>query len=417
MRAMMKDNDTMAFPKRINRLFYQIILVTFSLLLALTFSAAQAAQTKVEDLPKEAIKAMYLAQQALQGKKYDEAVTALTEYMKMAKEAIPLSAYQMLGYAWYEKGKPEKTRQVYEKAHQSFPDNPEMLQNYTILTYETGRLNEAAKLFEKLYVLKGKVDKKLLYQASGIYYQAENFKEAKRILTQLLTFKGEPDPRWYEDMIAICLELKEWNQGEKWVRIYLEKRPGQAKYWRLLAQMRLDREEYKSAVSALEITYRLEGGKQTEWAELGDLYMYLNAPLMAIRCMETAYGNNIPHKQKIKIAQIYARTQRFDKGIEYLDAAYKAKPSAQLLFEKGRMLYDAMEYKKAIAVLEACSKMDPKFGQAYILAGFSAWNINDFAKARSSFAGASTLPKFREQANDAVLVLDDLMTAMSEKAN
>ncbi len=82
----MKDNDTMAFPKRINRLFYQIILVTFSLLLALTFSAAQAAQTKVEDLPKEAIKAMYLAQQALQGKKYDEAVTALTEYMKMAKE-------------------------------------------------------------------------------------------------------------------------------------------------------------------------------------------------------------------------------------------------------------------------------------------------------------------------------------------
>ena len=137
---------------------------------------------------------------------------------------------------------------------------------------------------------------------------------------------------------------------------------------------------------------------------------------MAIRCLKTAYGENIPHKQKIKIAKIYARTQRFEKGIEYLDAAYKAKPSAQLLFEKGRMLYDAMEYKKAITALEQCIKMDPEFGQAYILAGFSAWNISDFKKARSSFAGASTLPKFRTQANDAVTVLDDLMAAMSEKA-
>jgi len=76
-----------------------------------------------------------------------------------------------------------------------------------------------------------------------------------------------------------------------------------------------------------------------------------------------------------------------------------------------------MQYEDAIAALKACTKMDPKFGDAYILAGFSAWNINEFAKARTSFAGASTLPKFSAQANDAVLVLDDLMAAMSEKAN
>ena len=374
------------------------------------------AKTKVEDLPKEAIKAMYLAQQALQDKKFDEAISALSEYMKTAQEAIPLQAYQMLGYAWYEKKEPEQTRKVYEKAHKEYPKNAEMLQNYTILTYETGNLLKAGQLFEKLYRLKGSKDKKILYQASGIYYQSENFKEARRVLKELLTSKGEPEPRWYEDMIAICIELKEWKHAEKWAKTFLEKNPAQAKYWRLLAQMRLDREEYKNAVSALEIAYRLKKAQSTEWAELGDLYMYLNAPLMAIRCLETAYGNNIPHKQKIKIARIYARTQRFEKGIKYLNEAYKAKPDPQLLFEKGRMLYDAMEYKKAITTLEECTKMAPKFGQAYILAGFAAWNMNDFKKARSSFAGASTLPKFRTQANDAVTVLDDLMAAMSEKA-
>ncbi len=399
-----------------NKITKKILCYTIftAFILSLMIPCVQA-KTKVEDLPKEAIKAMYLAQQALQDKKFDDAITALTEYMKVAIKAIPLQAYQMLGYAWYEKKEPEQTRKVYEKAHKAYPKNPEMLQNYTILTYETGNLLKAGQLFEKLYRLKGSTDKKILYQASGIYYQSENFKEARRVLKELLSSKN-PEPRWYEDMIAICIELKEWNHAEKWAKTFLEKNPAQAKYWRLLAQMRLDREEYRSAVSALEIAYRLKKAQSSEWAELGDLYMYLNAPLMAIRCLETAYGKNIPHKQKIKIARIYARTLRFDKGIKYLNEAYKAKPDPQLLFEKGRMLYDAMEYKKAIATLEQCTQKDPKFGQAYILAGFAAWNINDFKKARSCFAGASTLPKFRTQANDAVTVLDDLMAAMSEKA-
>jgi len=408
----MKDNITMTFYKTKKILHHSLLI---SLFLALIIPCVQA-KTKVEDLPKEAIKAMYLAQQALQDKKFNNAITALTEYMKVAQEAIPLQAYQMLGYAWYEKKEPEQTRKVYEKAHKAYPTNAEMLQNYTILTYETGNLLKAGQLFEKLYRLKGSKDKKILYQASGIYYQSENFKEARRVLKELLTSKGKPEHRWYDDMIAICIELKDWKHAEKWAKIFLDKQPGQAKYWRLLAQMRLDREEYKSAVSALEIAYRLKKAQSSEWAELGDLYMYLNAPLMAIRCLKTAYGKDIPHKQKIKIARIYARTQRFDKGIEYLNKAYKAKPDPQLLFEKGRMLYDAMEYKKAIAALEECTQKDPKFGQAYILAGFAAWNMNDFVKARSSFAGASTLPKFRTQANDAVTVLDDLMAAMSEKA-
>ncbi len=413
---MIKNNITKVYYNNLPGLFCQGLFILVFLLIVFS-PTVRAADTKAEDLPKEAVKALYLGQQALQEKNYKETIRVLTGYMAQATKPIPLPAFQMLGYAWYELGNPEQTREVYEKAHQTFPNNPEMLQNYTILTYETGRLNEAAKLFEKLYVLKGRSEKKLLYQASGIYYQAENLKEAKRILTQLLTLKGKPESRWYEDIIAICIELEEWRQAEKWAKIFLKIKPGQARYWRLLAQMRLDREEYRSAASALEIAYRLEGGKNNEWVELADLYMYLNAPLMAARCLKAGYGKDIPYEQKIKIAQIYARTQRFDKGVAYLDAAIKTKPSAQLLFDKGRMLYDAMAYEKAISALEACTKMDPKFGQAYILAGFAAWNMNNFQKARSAFARASTLPEQREQANDAVLVLDDLMAAMSEKTN
>lgn len=377
-------------------------------------TAFGAEEANVKNLPKEAIKALYLGQQALQQKNYDEAAKVLGEYMAAATEPIPLVAYQLLGHAWYQGGDKEKARQVYEEASKAFPKSAEMLQNYTILTYEAGRYNEAAGLFEKLYRLKGSADRKLLYQAAGIYFQAENLKDAKRVLTELLTSKGEPNSKWYEDMIALCIEQSQWKEAENWARVFLARKPAQPRYWRLLAQVRLDRQEYKEAAAALEIAYRLENAKPGEWQELADLYLYLNAPLMAVRCMQAAYGKKIPAEKEAKIAGIYARTLRFDQAINYLDEAFKKSPSADLLYQKGRMLYDAMRYEEAIAVLKQCSDLDPGFGQAYILAGFAAWNIQAWAKARTAFVGASTLPKFRDQANDAISVLDDLMAQMSE---
>ena len=392
--------------------YIKISLWTFlTLLFCVTANAKEA---KVADLPKEAIKAMYIAQQALQEKNYNQAIKALETYMAAASQPVPLPAFQMLGYAWYEKNEPEKTRQVYEKAHQAFPDNAEMLQNYTILTYETGNLKKAGKLFEELYRLKGSNSPEILYQASGVYYQAEQFEDAKRVLAQLLTSKAPKEPKWYEDMIAVCVALNDRPGIEKWVKVYLEKDPSQSRYWRLLAQTHLDRDEYALAASSLEIAYRLENAKPNEWKELSDLYMYLNAPFMVIRCLKKAFDNNIPEEQKIRIAGLYAKTQRFDEAISWLDAAYRETPSPRLLFEKGRILYDAGRYKEAIQQFDACTKADKKMGDAFILAGFAAWNMQAFEKARSFFAQATSLPKYREQANDAVVVLDDLMAAISK---
>jgi len=402
----MNMNQMASLKKKTGRC---LVGLAFCVVIVSLFSSATAAATKITDLPKESIKALYLGQQALQEENYDEAIKVLTEYMAQAKEPIPLPAYQMLGHAYYQKQDPENACKAFEAAHNAFPQNPEMLQNYAILTYETGRFVAAARLFEKLYALKGKSEKKILYQAAGMYFQAEKLQEAKRVLNELLTSEGEPNPKWYEDMIALCVDLEQWNDAEKWAKEFLERQPERSEYWRLLAQMRLDREEYKPAASALEIAYRLDNPKKSEWLELADLYLYLNAPLMAIRCMEAGYGSEIPYDKQLKIARVYARTRRFDEAIAKVDDAYRKNPTATVLLEKGRLLYDAMRYPDTIEALEACVKIDPKQGEAWVLIGFAAWNLKKWDKARSAFASASTLPKYREQANDAVAVLDDLM--------
>ena len=369
----------------------------------------------IKSLPKESIKPLYLSQQALKEKNYDAAVQVLTQYMAAAQDAIPLPVFQMLGAAYYQNNDKTNAKKTYAEGHNAFPQNPEMLQNYAVLTYETGGFQAAARLFETLYRLRKGTDSNILYQAAGLYFQAEDLENAKRVLGTLLASGGPLDPKWYKDMIALCVEQKSWQDAEKWARKFLEKEPEQSEYWRLMAQIRLDREAYQEGAAALEIAYRLETPKSSEWLELSQLYLYLNAPLMAIRCMESAYSGNLPDKEIIKISSLYARTQRYDKALAYLEKAIEKAPSASFYFEKGRLLYDAMRYKEAVAALNTCTALDPRHGQAYILAGFAAWNLKQWDTSRSHFAKASTLPKCRDQANEAILVLDDLIAAFSEK--
>ena len=71
----MKDKITMTFDNITKKILCYTIFTVF--IFSLMIPCVQA-KTKVEDLPKEAIKAMYLAQQALQDKKFNDAITALT---------------------------------------------------------------------------------------------------------------------------------------------------------------------------------------------------------------------------------------------------------------------------------------------------------------------------------------------------
>ncbi len=374
-----------------------------------------AGTVDITNLPKEAIKPLYQAQQALKEKNYPETIRVLTEYMGGAKETIPLPAFQMLGHAYYQNNDKNNAQKTYAKGHKAFPQNPEILQNYAILAYETGEYQNAGRLFETLYKLKGKADSKILYQAAGLYFQAEDMTNAKRVLGTLLSLGGKLDPKWYEDMIALCVGQKSWKEAEKWATQFLSREPEHPEYWRLLAQIRLDREEYGQGAAALEIAYRLEKPKASELLELSQLYLYLNAPLMAVRCMNQAYNANPPDEEIIKISEIYAKTLRFTDALKYLDQAIEKHPSASLYYEKGELLYNALKYRQAITALNTCTKLDPGFSRAYILKGFSAWNLKQWDASRSFFAKASTFPACSAQANEAVLVLDDLIAALEEK--
>ena len=184
----------------------------------------------------------------------------------------------------------------------------------------------------------------------------------------------------------------------------------------MLSQVRLDKNDLTTGTSDLEIAYRIEVPKrQKSWGNLGELYHYVGAPLMEARCWKEAYKGDDDPKGYIRLAKAYKDALRYDEAVRVLDEGIKKNPnSAEILFEKGLLLYHAARFKDSIEAFKQCVKVDRKRGDAYTYMGFAAWSLKDWDEARTAFANASRIPKYKNQANSAMEALKPLIALRDE---
>jgi len=202
------------------------------------------------------------------------------------------------------------------------------------------------------------------------------------------------------------------DEAEGYVWEFLKMDPLQAEYWQLLAQLRLDSDDYRSAASALEISYVIKKPKRTKaYEDLADLFAYLSAPLKAASSLEDAYHDEKPSEKFMGLVDAYARAQRFNKALKYLNQLIAEKKTGRLLLEKGNLLYNSGKIKEAIAAWDECIDVAPGKGECHILKGFAYWDLLDWENARTTFETALDNEEYQIQAEDAIAVLDDLDSA------
>lgn len=395
-------------------------LMLFLMFVLVPFSMAQVKEReKEEGLTTRARLAIFKAQTAISEDNLDEALIILDEYIATQPPVVPLSVYELIAYIWLEKKDLEQARKYFKIMYNAQPDNPNVLRNYASLTYQTERYAEAALLFEKLYEVEDATKPGgLLPNAAQAYMQAEDLDNYKRVLERLVGLPGEPEAQWYQALIGICMERKEMRDAERYIIDFLRLNPVQAKYWKYLAQIRMDREDWQTATSDLEISHRVEAPKrQSEWMILGDLYTTaVNAPLMGARCYKEANKDNSTEKGYLSISRNYQTAYRYDEALETLDEGIKENPkSTALLLEKGRVLYVARRYRAAVATLKECVKTDPESGDAYFQMGLAAWTFKEWDTARTAFVQAKRLSKrYRSQCDSVIDLLDDLNDEKAE---
>ncbi len=397
-----------------------LILIPALLLTFISFVMAQNKEAnKEEELTTEARLAIFKAQTAMSEEKIDEALAILDKYIATQPSFVPLSVYELIAYIWLEKKDLEQARKYFRMIYDAQPDDPKILKNYASLTFQTKRYKEAASLFEQLYEVEETTKPGgALPHAAQAYMLADDLDSAKRVLERLVALPGEPDSKWYEVLINICLEREETKDAERYILDFLRLNPVQARYWKLLAQIRMKREDWHTATSDLDISHRVEAPKiQSEWMILGDLYTRaVNAPLMGARCYKSAYSDKNDEKGYLTISRIFQRAYRYDEAVKTLDDGIRKNPmSATLLLEKGRILYEARRYEEAVASLKECVKVDPESGDAYFQMGLAAWTIKEWDTARTAFVQAKRLSeRYHSQCDSVIGLLDDLNSEREE---
>lgn len=391
-----------------------LALIAVLITVFMPFGIALEKNNKEEkELTAEARLALFKAKTAISEDKIDEALEILNKYIAKGPSPVPLPVYELIAYIWLEKNDLEQARKYFKIMYSAQPDNPKVLKNYASLTYQTEKYAEAAVLFEQLYEVE-ETEKPggALPNAAQAYMMAEDVENSKRVLKKLTGLPGEPDPRWYEALINICLEREEAEEAEKYIINFLHLNPLQARQWRYLAQIRMDRKEWQTAASDLEISYRVEAPKrQSEWMILGDIYTTtVNAPLMGARCYRTAYKDDAAEKGYLSISRNYRAAYRYNEAVKTLDEGIEKNPNnAVLLLEKGRVLYGARRYEEAVNALKECVKVNPESGDAYFQMGLAAWTAKDWGTARTAFVRAGRLSeKYRPQCDSVIALLDDL---------
>jgi tetratricopeptide (TPR) repeat protein len=150
---------------------------------------------------------------------YDLAITEFEKELEIYKkwESKPRwsLSYIQLGNAYHKMGMYMKERELYRKAEQDFPDDPEIIAHQSVLSFSLGDTVKAKRYIEK-YVTIGKKnsvsDTTIRTDLVWIYNEGGALDKAEAILREALSFEPENPDR--QNNLAYFLIDKDQNISE-----------------------------------------------------------------------------------------------------------------------------------------------------------------------------------------------------------
>ncbi len=382
--------------------FILVVCLLFSLFWCDTGFASDG-----QNLPLALRLVLVKAQKAIDKKCYRDAEKIITDYLSGRSNKPHYLAYYILGNAYY---LDKKIKQAYHAYSQSYKLNPSYRPacvNLAKVSYDLRKYREAGDLFIRAYEISKKPNPDFLYEAGVAYYQGKHYRQAKAVLQRLMKEIKPIKVPWLKLFVFTCLELKDWNSAERCLLSLLSRTSTNDTYWKLLAQVRLQKGDYKGAASALEIAYRLKPPPARRWKELADIYLYIGVPLKAARCLERAYGVNPFPKQLDEIARAYAMAHRAKDAVNYYLKAIEKEPTASRYLEIAKLYYRNGMWKKAVVALERSIKLNPRNGLAHLLLGYCAWQLDNKKLAVRELNAASKHKRYRQQAQMALNIIKE----------
>ncbi|MBI9075066.1 MAG: tetratricopeptide repeat protein [Desulfatibacillum sp.] len=372
----------------------------------------------VEEIPQALHQVLEEAQTRMEAGDYREAARLLDDFQENQKFQHYLLDF-IRGNAYLGLGQVSRAKGLYLAAIQKKPDFSPAHQNLARCYFESGDMTLAASSFESAYTLSGGKEPDLLFYAASCLSSADNFLGSLALFEKLMAaHKSQTKLEWKEGMAQAMLgaglnrkalplleeiageatgaRKRQWQEvllyqyaelgmGEKaiaYVHGLLDEYPSEPLWWKSLWRLHLNQGQHKEALAAL-IAYSFFQPLTVEEAELaGDLYAVSGAPTKAASFYEQALANQQDPDMVLKLVDNFRRMRKPQQALEWIDKAMTQGQEKAFTMPRAYVLYDMEEYAQAALAFEKAAPQAREPGQAWLMAGYSAYNAQNLTEAR-----------------------------------
>lgn len=417
------------------------------LIWACLWSYSEAA-LKTDNIPIAARMVLARASELMNQKAYDRAIEKLTAFQAKSSPKTEPGKPDLKGYhhpvIYFFLGNCYLRQKNYPQAQKAFSQavarNPDFVDAWLNLAktyYEQENYAEAARCFAIAYEKSDRRTPDNLYFSAVGYLMAEKYVPSIDAFQKL--FENHPDqitPKWQEHYIQALMagdqprralplirKLIEQSSGEsktKWQEILLyqylqldmrtealayateltRSECTIAKWWKALAHVQLSDGRCKEALAALTIYSYLTPLSTEEKKLWADLNLQLDIPARAATEYHEIMKDHPDEETLRNLVLACRKLNRYEEALDYLTRYEPDTQNTDLLMLKAELLYALKRYPEAEATYRqvARNKTTAKAGQAWLMAGYAAWQNDDIKAGRHAFEEAAKDNRYREAA-------------------
>ncbi|ACL05289.1 TPR repeat-containing protein [Desulfatibacillum aliphaticivorans] len=395
-----------------------------------------------EQISRPLHNALEKAQSLMAMGEYRQASNLLEEFRKNNDDRHYLLDF-ILGAAYLEQAQPSLAKDQFAACIQKKPDYLPALQNLARCWFDLGDMPQAADNYKKAYALSNPKEPDLLYYAaaclaSGGDYpaaleafrrlmtehtsqarlewkealvqtliQADEKRESLPVLEEIIReATGDRKRRWQEVLLYQYAELGMDKKAVAYVHALLDEYPNEPLWWKTLWRLHLNQGRYKEALAGLIVYSYFQPLTPKEIELAGDLYSASGVPGKAADFYEQSLKSKQNPDVILKIADAFHRTGKLREALDWLDKALEQDQENTILLSRAYILYDMKDYSNAATAFKTAVPLAKKPGQAWLMAGFAAYNANNLGNAKEFLKNAE---KYQYSKKTASTLLSHIM--------
>ncbi len=302
----------------------------------------------------------------------------------------------------FQLGNYQEAVKLYRRVVEKAPEFNQAYENFGLALLRVENYPEACRVFLKASEMLPEKRGSLRYKAAVAALYADNLKQAYVLLQAIisdLSPAAAPPAAWLKALVRVCWQLSEPRKAMAAALRLVDLYPEEIANWRLYAQVASAAGDYRKALSAYAVLETSGKFTAAERKQVVALYQQLGLFSEAARELEEIYRETEPERQDLeRLLALYRRSCETEKALQTLNRLQKLYPDAMNPFTRAEILYAAGRYREALVIFLSLDKIKEKDGRQFILAGYCAWNLDDFPAAAKAWQKAAQYSAWQNQA-------------------